>query len=105
MRTKKDGVTEEFTSEWQADDYLKELQKAEIDIEKSAVTTRKADYPFKAGDTVYLDDTAFEITEVGLFDVQLRDPSLAYPIFRAESKEPIDGTASTRRAKSISSRP
>ena len=83
----KDGVTEEFTSEWQADDYLKELQKAEIDIEKPAVTTGKADYPFKAGDTVYLDDTAFEITEVGLFDVQLRDPTLSYPIFRAESKE------------------
>ena len=83
----KDGVTEEFTSEWQADDYLKELQKAEIDIEKSAVTTRKADYPFKVGDTVYLDDTAFEITEVGLFDIQLRDPTLSYPIFRAESKE------------------
>ena len=83
----KDGVTEEFTSEWQADDYLKELQKAETDKEKSAVTTGKADYPFKAGDTVYLDDTAFEITEVGLFDVQLRDPTLSYPIFRAESKE------------------
>ena len=83
----KDGVTEEFTSEWQADDYLKELQKAETDKEKSAVTTGKADYPFKAGDTVYLDDTAFEITEVGLFDVQLRDPSLVYPIFRAENKE------------------
>ena len=83
----KDGVTEEFTSEWQADDYLKELQKAEIDIEKPAVTTGKADYPFKTGDTVYLDDTAFEITEVGLFDVQLRDPTLSYPIFRAESKE------------------
>ncbi len=83
----KDGVTEEFTSEWQADDYLKELQKAEMDIEKPAVTTGKADYPFKAGDTVYLDDTAFEITEVGLFDIQLRDPTLSYPIFRAESKE------------------
>ena len=83
----KDGVTEEFTSEWQADDYLKELQKAEIDIEKPAVTTGKADYPFKAGDTVYLDNAAFEITEVGLFDVQLRDPTLSYPIFRAESKE------------------
>lgn len=43
--------------------------------------------PFKVGDTVYLDDTAFEITNIGLFDVQLRDPALAYPIFRAESKE------------------
>ena len=43
--------------------------------------------PYKSGDTVYLDGKPFEITEVGLFDVHLRDPSRAYPIFRVESKE------------------
>ena len=43
--------------------------------------------PYKSGDTVYLDGKPFEITEVGLFDVHLRDPSQAYPIFRVESKE------------------
>ena len=43
--------------------------------------------PFKVGDTVYLDNTAFEITHIGLFDVELRDPALTYPVFRAESKE------------------
>ena len=43
--------------------------------------------PYEVGDRVYLDDTAFEITNIGLFDVQLRDPTLAYPIFRSESKE------------------
>ena len=43
--------------------------------------------PYHVGDTVYLDDTAFEITSIGLFDVQLRDPALSIPIFRAESKE------------------
>ena len=43
--------------------------------------------PYKVGDTVYLDDTAFEITEIGLFDVQMRDPTLQYPVFRSESKE------------------
>ncbi len=42
---------------------------------------------YKSGDTVYLDGKPFEITEVGLFDVHLRDPSQAYPIFRVESKE------------------
>ena len=42
---------------------------------------------YKAGDTVYLDNKPFEITEVGLFDVHLRDPSQAYPILRVESKE------------------
>lgn len=46
-----------------------------------------AEPPYKVGDTVYLDDTAFQIRNIGLFDVQLQDPTLAYPIFRAESKE------------------
>lgn len=43
--------------------------------------------PYKVGDTVYLDDKPFEITGIGSSDVQLRDPALAYPIFRAENRE------------------
>ena len=43
--------------------------------------------PYKVGDTVYLDDTAFEITAIDNFDVELRDPLLAYPIFRSENKD------------------
>ena len=43
--------------------------------------------PYKVGDTVYLNNTAFEITDIGLSDVQLRDPALPIPLFRAESKE------------------
>lgn len=46
--------------------------------------------PYQVGDTVYLDDTAFEITEIGTLNVQLRDPSLRYPIFRAESIESFE---------------
>ena len=45
---------------------------------------------YQVGDTVYLDDTAFIVEEVGLFDVRLRDPTLAYPVFRAESKERLE---------------
>ena len=45
---------------------------------------------YSVGDTVYLDNKPFEITKVGLFDVHLRDPSLAYPVFRAESKERLE---------------
>lgn len=45
---------------------------------------------YSVGDTVYLDNKPFEITEVGLFDVHLRDPSQAYPVFRAESKERLE---------------
>ena len=45
---------------------------------------------YSVGDTVYLDNKPFEITEVGLFDVHLRDPSQAYPIFRVESMERLE---------------
>ena len=43
--------------------------------------------PYAVGGTVYLDNTPFEITEVGALNVQLRDPALRYPVFRAESRE------------------
>ena len=43
--------------------------------------------PYAVGDTVYLDNTPFEITEVGALNVQLRDPALRYPVFRTESRE------------------
>ena len=42
---------------------------------------------YQVGDTVYLDDTAFVIENIGTFDVQLRDPAQRYPIFRSESRE------------------
>ena len=43
--------------------------------------------PYAVGDAVYLDNKPFEITEVGALNVQLRDPALRYPVFRAESRE------------------
>ena len=43
--------------------------------------------PYKIGDTVYLDDTAFEITDIRDSEIQLRDPTLFYPIFRSENRE------------------
>lgn len=42
---------------------------------------------YQVGQTVFIDDTEFEITEVREHEVQLRDPSLYYPIFRVESIE------------------
>ena len=45
---------------------------------------------YQAGDTVYLDDTPFTITEVGLFDIHLIDPSQRFPISRAEEKEQFE---------------
>lgn len=45
---------------------------------------------YKAGDTVYLDSTAFTISEIGQYDVQLQDQTLLYPIFRSEKKETFE---------------
>ena len=44
-------------------------------------------YQYAVDDIVYLDDTEFRITEVKENEVQLLDPTLVYPIFRAENKE------------------
>lgn len=42
---------------------------------------------YEVGDTVYLDDTAFVITNIGLFDIRLSDSTMSYPIDRSESKD------------------
>ena len=57
----------------------------------TSVPTRDPLAPaYSVGDTVYLDNTAFTITEVGLFNVHLQDPAMTYPVFCAESKESFE---------------
>ena len=69
--------------------YLANDERAEDLSEKPTAdeTVATSDQPYQVGDTVYLDDTEFEITEIGKFDVQMRDKTLLYPIFRSESQE------------------
>ena len=43
--------------------------------------------PYAVGDTVYLDNTVFQITNVTDMHVELLDPTLVYPVFRTENKE------------------
>ncbi|MBE6720886.1 MAG: DEAD/DEAH box helicase [Ruminococcaceae bacterium] len=57
------------------------------DVQRAIPDSDAIPLPYKVGDTVYLDNKPFEITDIGTSDVQLRDPALAYPIFRAESRE------------------
>lgn len=56
------------------------VQKLEVEPEKS-----KPEY--KIGDTVTIEGTEFIIENISDMEVQLRDPKLLYPIFRAESRE------------------
>lgn len=98
-----EGVTEEFDSEWLANDYLFEVreavaekeaaewlkvEQAKAEPEEPAAEPSMQDFPFAVGDTVYLEDNkAFIIREIRDSTIQLQDPTLFYPIFRAESRE------------------
>ena len=89
-----EGVSEEFTSEWQANDYLQEVKKA-VSAKESAEWLYNERSKFEAtlepayqvGDTVFLEGEAYNITAIGTSDVQLLPPGMIYPIYRAESKE------------------
>ena len=61
------------------------IQQVSTDVER--ITQEESGPAYHVGDTAYLEGTAYEITEVGDFDVQLRDPTHSYPIFRSEPKE------------------
>lgn len=96
-----EGVTEYFTDEWLANDYLEEVRQSvaamesvqpEAPVAESAEVVEEPAleepaWNYQVGDTVYLDDTAFRVEQITDREVQLRDPSLAYPIFRAENRE------------------
>ena len=56
--------------------------------EETAPAPQREPFPYSVGDTVYLENgKPFIIESVGLFDISLRDPSLRYPVSRAESRE------------------
>ncbi len=65
------------------------LQEAEADVERLAREDANEEAaPYTVGDTLFLEDgKPFLVEEVGSMEVRLRDPALAYPISRAESKE------------------
>ena len=43
--------------------------------------------PYQVGDIVYIENTEYDITNISDFEVQLLDPTMIYPIFRAENRE------------------
>ena len=66
------------------------LSSEEIDTVEAEPSETRDFNPYHVGDTVYLDDTAYEITAVNAVDVQLRDPAQTYPIFRTENREAFE---------------
>ena len=67
---------------------MADAEQASASPEEAPDGTGVAPFPYAVGDTVRLEDgKPFLIEEVGTFTIRLRDPSLAYPIIRAESRE------------------
>ena len=65
-----------------------EPEEAVAEAPETAPAPQREQFPYSVGDTVYLEDgKPFIIERIGLFDISLRDPSLLYPISRAESRE------------------
>ena len=55
---------------------------------ETAPVPQREPFPYSVGDTVYLENGKPYILEsVGVFDITLSDPTLFYPISRAESRE------------------
>ena len=65
-----------------------EPEEAVTDVPETAPVPQREPFPYSVGDTVYLEaGKPFIIESIGLFDISLRDPSLRYPVSRAESRE------------------
>ena len=55
---------------------------------ETAPVPQREPFPYSVGDTVYLENgKPYIIESVGVFDITLSDPTLFYPISRAESRE------------------
>ena len=56
--------------------------------EETAPAPQREPFPYSVGDTVYLENgKPYIIESIGVFDITLSDPTLFYPISRAESRE------------------
>ncbi len=82
LRHETDAPTETEKSSSEPSDAVSEEDTAEVGA------SAEPEFSYHVGDTVYLEDgKPFVIDSVGMFDVHLFDPSLRFPVLRAESRE------------------
>ena len=63
-------------------------EEAVTDVPETAPAPQREPFPYSVGDTVYLENgKPYIIESIGIFDITLSDPTLFYPISRAESRE------------------
>ena len=65
-----------------------EPEEAVAEAPETAPAPQREPFPYSVGDTVYLENgKPYIIESIGIFDITLSDPTLFYPISRAESRE------------------
>ena len=63
-------------------------EEAVAEAPETAPAPQREPFPYSVGDTVYLENgKPYIIESIGVFDITLSDPSLRYPVSRAESRE------------------
>ena len=63
-------------------------EEAVVEAPETAPAPQREPFPYSVGDTVYLENgKPYIIESIGVFDITLSDPTLFYPISRAESRE------------------
>ena len=97
LETRQYGSLQEIiTNELENLDFSDLIHVSDEDVEQyrwhepveAAPAPQKDPFPYSVGDMVYLEDgKPFIVESIGLFDISLRDPSVRYPVSRAESKE------------------
>lgn len=83
-----DGGLLDFLSQYPAyNDIMPMLREAAGSMPASENVFQSNTPTYQVGDTVYLDNKPFEITDIRDFHVELRDPSLLYPVSRLENRD------------------
>ncbi len=82
-----------------------ELSVPEQETSGHDVQKLDAEPDYKIGDTVTIEGTEFIIENISDMEVQLRDPKLLYPIFRAESRENFERLLAQETENSLSEPP
>lgn len=80
-------ITAEELAKWNEQSVEPEIEVVEPEAAKEQKPLADIKPQYKAGDTVYLENTAFVIEKIDQWDVSLLDHTLIYPIFRSENKE------------------